>query len=88
MSDSVRPQWTATRQVPLSMGFSRQEYWSRLPGPPPKDLPDPGTELTSLVPPALASGFLTTVPLGKPMCFNMCFQFFVIYMPRNGITIQ
>ena len=36
--------WTAARQAPLSMGFSRQEYWSRLPCPPPGDLPDPGTE--------------------------------------------
>ena len=36
--------WTVARQAPLSMGFSRQEYWSRLPFPPPRDLPDPGTE--------------------------------------------
>ena len=34
-----------THQVPLSMGFSRQEYWSGLPFPPPADLPNPGTEL-------------------------------------------
>ena len=34
--------WTAARQVPLSMGFSRQEYWRGLPVPPPGDLPDPG----------------------------------------------
>ena len=34
--------WTITRQTPLSMGFSRQEYWSELPFPPPGDLPDPG----------------------------------------------
>ena len=36
--------WTAARQVPLSMGFSRQEYWSGLPFPPPGDLPDPGIQ--------------------------------------------
>ena len=36
------------RQAPLSMGFSRQEYWSELPFPPPGDLPDPGIEPTSL----------------------------------------
>ena len=37
--------WTVARQTPLSMhGFSRQEYWSRLPCPPPGDLPDLGTE--------------------------------------------
>ena len=42
------------------MGFSRQEYWSGLPCPPPGDLPDPGIELTSLKSPALAGGFFTT----------------------------
>ena len=47
-------------QVPLSLGFSRQEYWTRLPFPTPRDLPDPGIELTSLISPALAGGFFTT----------------------------
>ena len=42
-------------QVPLSMGFSRQEYWSDFPFPPPEDLPDPGIEPES---PALTGGFL------------------------------
>ena len=42
------------------MGFSRQEYWSGLPFPPPGDLPDPGTEPTSLTFLALADGFYTT----------------------------
>ena len=46
--------WTASRQAPPSMGFSRQEYWSGLPHPSPGDLPDAGTEPTS---PALAGGF-------------------------------
>ena len=36
--------WTVARQVPLSVGFSRQEYWSGLPCPPPGNLPDPGIE--------------------------------------------
>ena len=36
--------WTAARQAPLSMGFSRQEYWSEFPFPPPGDLPSPGIE--------------------------------------------
>ena len=40
MSDSVTP-WTVARQAPLSMGFSRQEYWGGLPFPSPGDLPDP-----------------------------------------------
>ena len=35
-------QWTVVRQAPLSMVFSRQEYWSGLPSPPPGNLPDPG----------------------------------------------
>ena len=37
--------WTVAHQAPLSMGFSRQEYWSGLPFPPPRDLPDPGIRL-------------------------------------------
>ena len=47
-------------QAPLSMGFSRLEYWSGLPCPPPGDLPDPGIKPTSPMPPALAGGFFTT----------------------------
>ena len=49
-------------QAPLSMEFSRQEYWSGWPFPPPVDLPDPGIKSVSLVSPALAGGFFTTVP--------------------------
>ena len=52
--------WTVAPQAPLSLGFSRQEYWSGLPCLPPGELPDPGIERTSLRSPALASGFLTT----------------------------
>ena len=51
--------WTVAYQAPLSMGFSRQEYWSGLPCPPPGDLPDPGIEPTSLMSPSLADGFFT-----------------------------
>ena len=47
-------------QAPLSMGFSRQEYWSGLPCPPPGDRPDPGIKPTSLLSPALAGRFFTT----------------------------
>ena len=57
---------TAAHQAPLSMGFSRQEYWSGLPRPPPGDLAHPGAEPTSLVFPDLPGGFFTTVPPGKP----------------------
>ena len=48
MSDSFATPWTTARQAPLSMGFSRQEYWSGLPFPSPGDLPDPGIEPTLL----------------------------------------
>ena len=51
--------WTVARQVSLSIGFSRQEHWSGLPSPPPRDLPHPGIELTSLTS-ALAGRFFTT----------------------------
>ena len=57
--------WTVARQAPLSVGFSRQEDWSGLPFPTPEDLPDPGIEPTSLVSPALAGGFFTTMPPGN-----------------------
>ena len=52
--------WTEAHQVPLSMGFSRQEYWGGLPFPSLGDLPDPGIEPMSLASPALASGFFAT----------------------------
>ena len=51
--------WTVSCQAPLSIGLSRQEYWSRLPCPPPGNLPHPGIELMSLMSPALAGGLFT-----------------------------
>ena len=57
--------WTVTHQVPLSMGFPRQEYWSGLPFPSPEDLPNPGVEPTYPASPALADRFFTTEPPGK-----------------------
>ena len=51
--------WTVAHQAPLSMNFSRQEYWSGLLFPSPGDLPDSGIEPMSAVSPALAGGFLT-----------------------------
>ena len=56
----IQTLWTVTHQAPLSMGFSRQEYWSGLPCPPPGDFLDPGVKPTSLVSPTLAGGFFTT----------------------------
>ena len=55
--------WTVAHQAPLSMGFSRQEYLSGLPFPPPRDLPNPGIEPMS---PALVGEFFTTEPPRKP----------------------
>ena len=56
MSESLGP----NEQPPLSMGFSRQEYWSGFPFPPPGDLPDPGIKPRSLMSPAVAGGFFST----------------------------
>ena len=59
--------WTAGLQAPLSMGFSRQEYWGGLPFPSPGNLPNPGIASMSLVPPALAGGFFLPLShLGSP----------------------
>jgi len=55
--------WTVARQTPLSMGFSRQEYWSGLSFPLLGDLLDPGNKTAS---PGLAGGFFTTESPGKP----------------------
>ena len=52
--------WTVALQAPLSMGFSRQEYWSGLPFPSPGDLSNPGIEPVSLLSPALSGEFFTT----------------------------
>ena len=52
--------WIVARQAPLSMGFSRQEYWGGFPCSPPGDLPNPGIEPVSFTTPALASGFFMT----------------------------
>ena len=59
--------WTEALQTPRSMGFSRKEYWSGLPCPPPGDLPGPGIEPTSLMVPALAGRFFTTSITWKPL---------------------
>ena len=56
--------WTAAHQTPLSMGLSRQEYFSGLPFPPSGDLSGPGIELVSLI---LAGRLFTTTAPGKPV---------------------
>ena len=71
MSNSLLTLWTVACQAPLSMEFSRQEYWSGFPCPPPGDLPDPGIEPRSLMSPALAGRFFTT-------CATLEYYFFVV----------
>ena len=56
--------WTVAHQAPLSTGFSRQEYWSGLPCPPPWDLPNPGIKPMS---PPLQGDSLLSEPPGKPL---------------------
>ena len=65
VSNSFATPWTVAHEAPLSMGFSRQEYWSGLPFLPPGDLPDPGIESMS---PALQVNSLPVEPPGKPPC--------------------
>ena len=73
MSDSFATLWTVAGQAPLSMGFSRQEYWSGLPCPPPGDLPSPGTEPRS---PTLQADSLPSEPPEKPVAI------FILAFPR------
>ena len=58
--------WTVACQAPLSMGFTKQEYWNGLLFPSPRDLPRPGIEPASPAMATLAGGFFTIEPLGKP----------------------
>ena len=71
MSGSVTP-WTVARQAPLSLGFSRQEYWSGLPFPSPGDLPDPGIKPTF---PAWQVDSLSLSHLGSPIVFPRGLEF-------------
>ena len=71
--------WTIAHQAPLSVGYSRQEYWSGLPWPPPGDLLDPGIKLASLASPALQADSLPTDPIHrkvlKSFTWDVCFHF-------------
>ena len=66
--------WTEAHQASLSKRFSRREYWSRLPGPPPRDLPNPGTKPTSLTSPALVGGLFTTSATWEAHIYHMYIQ--------------
>ena len=64
--------------LPLSYQGSPKEYWSRLPVPTPGDLPGSGIEQASLVSPALAGRFFTTVPPGKPLIIFKCYLLSIV----------
>ena len=73
--------WTGVaHQAPLSMGLSRQEYWSGLPFPPPGDLFKPGIEPGS---PALQEDSLLTEPPGTPKLLNVAKLFVKAHVPVN-----
>ena len=84
VSDSAIP-WTVAHQAPLSMEFSRQEYWSELPFPTLGDHPDPGIRPEFLAPPELVGGFLTTVPPGKPY---LILNGFAGIWPKTYMTLK
>jgi len=67
---------TVACQIPLSMGFSRQEYWNEFPRPPSGDLLGQQIEPASLLSPALTGGFFTTAPPGKLRNHLQCFRKF------------
>ena len=71
--------WTIACQAPLSMGFSRKEYWNGLPCPPPGDLPDPGIKPACLTSLHWQVSSLSLVPPGKPSnipIFTIDFSYF------------
>ena len=80
-------QWTVAHQAPLSMGFSRWEYWSGLPFPPPGDLPLPGIEPASLLSSALAGRFFTLVPPGKHVISSYTFYWLLPGFILSGAGI-
>ena len=82
--------WTVARLGPLSMRFSRQEYWSGLPFCPPGGLPNPGIKPVSPVSSALAGGFLTTEPQGMlyiHIYYTCIYIIYVIYIMYNIILL-
>ena len=84
--------WTVAQQAPLSMGFSRQEYWSGLPFPPPGDLPNPGIKPMSLAYPALTSRFFTIstmVAMEAPSMYRVVYSLTNIYWgPTLQVTME
>ena len=82
--------WTETHQAPLSMGFSRQEYWSGLPFVSPGDLPDPGIKPISLRSPASACRFFTTSAIWEAHILQYIYteSHHVVHRNLHGIVCQ
>ena len=86
----LKTPWTVARQAPLSMGFSRQEYWSGLPVPSPGDLSDPGIKPRS---PTLQADSLPPEPPGKPHlrlcnCRTLCSLWVEECIPHAGAEVS
>ena len=83
--------WTVAYQAPLSMGFSRQEYWTGLPFPSPGDLPDPGIKPHLLHLLLSQAGSLPLAPPGKletqQVCMHVC-QMLILYFPLLSLKQQ
>ena len=79
---------TVARQAPLSMGFSRPEYWSGLLRPPAGDLSHPGIKPESPAPPAVAGRFCTTGTPGKPRCRSIFLQTFFRWANPGNSQVQ
>ena len=80
--------WTVALQAPLSMGLSRQEYWSGLPCPPPRDLPDPGIELTSHYVSCNAGGFFTTSTTWEAPYHKQDVLVILVYLRQNDNVLH
>ena len=85
-------QWTIAHQAPLSMGFSRQEYWSRLPFPSPEDLPDPGIEPGLLhcgqILYCLSYQGMPMVVIEMPNCYKNFIHLLSVSVSVNGTPLQ
>ena len=80
--------WTVACQALLSMGFSRQEYWSVLSCPPPGDLPDPEIKPRSLMSPALAGRFFTISITQVPSVMHHNLLIFWSVFPQDPIVLD
>ena len=79
--------WTVTHKASLSIGFSKQEYWSGLPCPPLGNIPDSGIKPSSLMSPALAGRFFTTSTTWKALNSKTYYNFLLLYIYISPIYI-